>query len=31
MPTTASHPLAAAMSEAQLLATIRQACRREVA
>jgi len=29
--TTASHPLAAAMSEAQLLATIRQACRREVA
>lgn len=28
MPTTASHPLAAAMSEAQLLATIRQACRK---
>jgi len=27
MPTTASRPLAAAMSEAQLLATIRQACR----
>src|SRR5690606_5114711 len=27
MPTTASHPLAAAMSEAQLLATIRQVCR----
>ena len=27
MPTTASHPLAAAMSEAQLLATIRRACR----
>ena len=27
MPTTASHPLAAAMSEAQLLAIIRRACR----
>ena len=27
MPTTASRPLAAAMSEAQLLAIIRQACR----
>ena len=27
MPTTASHPLAAAMSEAQLLAAVRQACR----
>src|SRR5690606_40011108 len=28
MPTTPSHPLAAAMSEAQLLATILQACRK---
>ena len=27
MPTTASHPLAAAMSEAELMANVRQLCR----